>query len=317
MPRWFAWPSELRDSGILGINRRNLNYILEGNPRSHYPRVDNKLLTKQICEQHGIPVPKTYGVLESQSDLRRFRDMVQDRRDFVAKPAKGAAGRGVVVIAEHFGDVYLTPSGRRIYWVDMRYHLSTIISGLYSLGGRPDSVIVEQRIVTHPTLDAVSVGGTPDIRVILYLGVPVMAMVRLPTHESGGRANLHQGAIAAAVNMFTGVTYGGVCKNRTVDVHPDTHNPIVGIEIPEWKRVLDASMRLGDALDMGYLGVDFVIDANVGPVVLEANARPGLAIQVAHRNGIRPRLEKIKAIPEARRRGDARWELIEQLASGG
>lgn len=317
MPRWFAWPSELKESGILGINRRNLSYILESNPRRLYPRVDNKLITKSFCEAHGIPVPETYGVFSSQGQVRNFPALMLDRNDFVIKPACGAAGRGVMVIAEHVGDIYVTPSGRGLRWSEVRYHLSTIISGLHSLGGQMDKAIVERRIVTHPALDAVSVGGTPDCRVILYRGIPVMAMLRLPTHASGGRANLHQGAIAAAIDLVTGRTYGGVCNNRVFDEHPDTHNPIAGIGLPDWKRLLEASMKLSDVLEMGYIGVDFVIDAEKGPVVLEANARPGLAIQVANRTGIRPRLEKIRSMPASRLKGESRWKLIEEVSNIG
>ncbi|MEQ8848829.1 alpha-L-glutamate ligase-like protein [Botrimarina sp.] len=314
MPRNFVWPSELREAGILGINRRNLDYILRSNPRRHYPRVDNKLITKKFCEEHGIPVPETYGVLRSHGEISRFPEIVSTHSDFVVKPACGAAGRGVLVIAERVGDVYVKPGGRSLHWNEVRYYLSTVISGLHSLGARLDYAIIEQRIVTHPTLDKVSVEGTPDVRVILYRGVPVMAMLRLPTHASGGRANLHQGAIAAAVNLGSGRTYGGVCQNRVVDRHPDTHEPIAGIALPDWRGLLDAAMRLGDALELGYLGVDFVIDAQLGPVVLEANARPGLAIQVANRTGLWPRLAEIEKLPPERVQGDARWALIDELS---
>ncbi|MEN0109890.1 MAG: alpha-L-glutamate ligase-like protein [Planctomycetota bacterium] len=314
MPRWLARPTELREAGILGINRRNLDYILELNPRRHYPRVDNKLHTKRVCEERRIPVPPTYAVLESHGDVQHFRELVREREDFVIKPARGAAGRGVMVIAERDGDLYVTPSGRRLRWGEVRYHLSTVISGLHSLGGRHDHAIVEQRIVTHPALDRVAVEGTPDVRVILCRGVPVMAMLRLPTRSSGGRANLHQGAIAAAVNLLTGSTYGGVCRNRVLDAHPDTHHAIAGIELPDWRRLLDAAMRLSDALELGYLGVDFVIDAQAGPVVLEANARPGLAIQVANRLGLLPRLDQVRRLPDWRTEGEHRWGVLEEFA---
>ncbi len=315
MPRFIASPAKLKQAGILGINRRNLSYILNSNKRSLYPRVDNKLLTKEICEEHSIPVPTTYGVIRSQGDLQDFQKMVAGHQDFVVKPACGAAGRGILVIASHDGQVYQSPSGRKTNWPDLRYHVSAIVSGLYSLGGRADCAIVEQRIVTHPELDAVSVGGTPDVRVILYYGVPVMAMVRLPTEASGGRANLHQGAIAVAVDLVTGTTYGGVCENRTIDRHPDTKGPIAGIELPGWRELIDASLRLGDALELGYLGVDFVIDANRGPVVLEANARPGLAIQVAHRQGLLPRLRRVRQKSPSQRTGEARLALIAELSA--
>ena len=102
---------------------------------------------------------------------------------------------------------------------------------------------------------------------------------------------MHQGAAAAAVHLVTGRTFGGVCNNRMITRHPDTGELIGGLEIPGWRELLAAAMKLADALEMGYIGVDFVVDAKIGPVVLEANARPGLAIQVAHRIGLLPRLQ--------------------------
>jgi alpha-L-glutamate ligase-like protein len=312
--RLFVWPHELRESGILGINERNLAFIQESNPRAYYPRVDNKINTKNTCHAHGIPVPETYAVIRRYGDVRRFKKVIGDRSEFVVKPASGAAGRGIIVIARKKGKDYETPSGRIITEGDLDYHLSTILSGLYSLGGQVDSAIVEQRIIIHPTMERIAVAGTPDVRVILYRNVPVMAMVRLPTIQSEGRANLHQGAAAAAVHLVTGRTFGGVCNNRMITRHPDTGELIGGLEIPGWRDVLTAAMKLADALDMGYIGVDFVVDAKIGPVVLEANARPGLAIQVAHRIGLLPRLKLIESMPREAVVGNRRWDLLPRLA---
>jgi alpha-L-glutamate ligase-like protein len=312
--RLFVWPHELSESGVLGINHRNLAFIQESNPRALYPRVDNKTITKGICHEHGIPVPETYGVIRRYGDVRRLSEILGDRNEFVVKPASGAAGRGIIVIARRKGADYETPSGRVITMPDLQYHLSTTLSGLYSLGGQVDSAIIEQRIIMHPVMERIAVGGTPDVRVILYRHVPVMAMVRLPTIQSEGRANLHQGAAAAAVHLTTGRTFGGVCNNRMITRHPDTGELIGGLEIPGWREVLASSMKLSDALDMGYIGVDFVVDAKEGPVVLEANARPGLAIQVAHRIGLLPRLKLIDSMPREALLGARRWDLLPRLA---
>jgi len=315
--RWRFWarPSELRQHGVLGINLRNTDYVLAANPRAHYPRVDDKLRTKQICQQRGIPVPKTYALIEKHGDVRRFLDLTGSQQEFVIKPAEGAEGRGIVVIAEHDGTHFVTAGGETTTLVDLRYHLSAILAGLYSLGGQPDRVIIEQRILRHPVFADVAVGGTPDVRVILYRCVPVMAMVRLPTRASRGRANLHQGAVAAAVRLDTGQTFGGVCLQRAVSVHPDSGASIAGIQIPAWDRLLAAAVNLADGLEMGYIGVDFVLDAALGPVVLEANARPGLAIQIANRCGLLPRLRLIDAQPAEMLRPPRRMELVERLAA--
>ena len=69
-------------------------------------------------------------------------------------------------------------------------------------------------------------------------------------------------------------------------------------------------MRTCDALGMGYVGVDFMADENVGPVMLEANARPGLAIQLANGKGILPKLAYIDALSDDERSGERRWAHI-------
>jgi alpha-L-glutamate ligase-like protein len=312
--RFWAWPSELKQAGIVGINRRNGRFVLPLNPRAFYPRVDEKHITKAICHAAGIPVPETYALIESNGDVKRFLNLSGNRPEFVIKPAAGSAGRGIVVVARHDGREFFTSSGQRYTLADLHYHIATVLSGLYSLQGQPDRAIVEQRIVCHEVFARVSEGGTPDIRVVLYRCVPVMAMVRLPTRASRGKANLHQGAAGAGVDLHAGTTFGGVLRDRTITVHPDTGHSIAGIQVPFWKDLLRAAMKLADGLEMGYIGVDFVVDAKLGPVVLEANARPGLNIQVANRRGLRPRLEFVRSLPEELLRGELREEVIEALA---
>ena len=250
--RTWAWPRELRRRGILGINRRNARYVLTGNPRRLYPRVDDKLFTKRICEGRGIPVPQTYLTIRRHGDVRKFLDLTREQEQFVIKPARGSEGRGIIVVAKRDGATFETAGGEKLVLADVQYHLGAILSGLYSLAGQPDAAIVEQRIVPHPLFAPIAVGGTPDVRVVLYRCVPVMAMVRLPTRASRGRANLHQGAVAAAIHLGTGLTFGGVCRNREVSVHPDTGASIEGLLIPWWNKLLAAAADLAGALEWAY-----------------------------------------------------------------
>ncbi len=315
--RFWAWPSELRRLGILGMNSRNANYILTTNPRRNFPNVDDKLRTKRICELQGINVPTTFASISRYGDIPRWIEFVKDRSEFVIKPSHGSGGRGIIVIASHNGEHFITAGGVTMSAADVRYHLSSILSGLFSLGGQPDSAILEQRIVCHSDFQKYSVGGTPDIRVILYRGIPIMAMVRLPTKASRGRANLHQGAIAAAIDIQTGTTFGGVCQSRPVEKHPDTEAAIQGFQIPHWNGLLRSAMDLADNLGLGYVGIDFVVDEKVGPLVLEANARPGLAIQIANRRGLAPRMEMIDRHLKTPLEIDERLAWIAALATNG
>jgi alpha-L-glutamate ligase-like protein len=120
-----------------------------------------------------------------------------------------------------------------------------------------------------------------------------MAMTRLPTRQSGGRANLHQGAVGAGIDLCTGKTTHAVQSNHPIQLHPDSGVNLVGRLIPDFERAVRIAVQASDWTGLGYVGADVVIDARFGAVILELNARPGLSIQVANRAGLLPRLRAV------------------------
>jgi alpha-L-glutamate ligase-like protein len=285
----------LAKAGILGLNRRNGDYILRFNPRGRYPLVDDKLKTKRLALDAGIAVPKLYGVIETQREIRSLPEIVRHHSEFVLKPAHGSAGDGIVVVAGRSGTRYRTINGELLDEGWLSHHLSNAISGQFSLGGVQDVVIVEYMVHFTPLFELISFQGVPDIRVIVFRGFPLMAMVRLPTRASRGKANLHQGAVGAGIDIASGVTLDGVVGTDVVTHHPDTAHAISGVSIPDWDTILDISARCYELTRLGYIGVDIVLDRDFGPLVLELNARPGLAIQIANRQGLLERLELCEA----------------------
>lgn len=213
----------------------------------------------------------------------------------MVKPARGSGGDGILVFKDKVYGRYRQINGKLTTVQELSYHLSCLLSGAYSLGGSSDYAIIEKRVVVDPVFAEVSYEGIPDIRIITLLGYPAMAMVRLPTRLSGGKANLHQGAIGVGVDLATGKTLGGVFQNDTIDYHPDTLNPIVGIEVPYWNQILEIASSCYELTGLGYLGVDIVLDKEHGPLMLELNARPGLNIQIANREGGLKRYRAIEA----------------------
>jgi alpha-L-glutamate ligase-like protein len=294
---WFftAW-RELKKLGVLGMNRRNAACILDHNPRRLYPVVDDKLRMHELCRTIGVPTPDIFDVIRSHSMLRGLAGSLNRYEDFVVKPNRGSAGRGVLVITGRASSAFVRHSGELLDWERIRQHLSDVLSGMYSLGGRPDAALLQQRIRLHPCFERVAYKGIPDIRVILYRNEPAMAMLRLPTKASNGRANLHQGGIGVGVDLASGLTHHAVQRNRFVLAHPDTGIPVIGMRVPDWSEVLDLARRAAEAVGLGYIGVDIVIDEQAGPMLLEANARPGLAIQIANGRGLLPRLAEIDAM---------------------
>lgn len=278
------------------MNRRNVDYISRYNERSSYPLVDNKLKTKLVVAEYGVKTPKLLQVVRQQHEISHFREMAEDLAGFAIKPAKGSGGKGITVITGRDGDDYVKASGSRVDSPFLERHLTNILAGLYSLAGTPDVAIVENLVESAPSLAKYSHQGVPDIRLIVFQGYPVMAMLRLATTASDGKANLHQGAVGVGLDIGSGRSLNAVQFNRPITLHPDTGLALENIQIESWAEMVEMASRCYEATGLGYMGVDLVVDANEGPLLLELNARPGLAIQMANGRGLMPRLQTIEAL---------------------
>lgn len=291
--------AKLRRAGVLGINRRNSAFTLKYNQRRLYPLVDDKVLCKQRLQDNGLAVPDLIAVIRYNSQVSRLEDLLGDYREFVIKPAHGSGGNGILVITDRRRDYFVDSDGKPVQKADLAHYLTNVTGGLYSLGGQPDVAMIETLVHFDPHFADLTYHGVPDIRVIVFKGYPVMAMTRLPTRLSHGKANLHQGAIGAGIELASGMTFGGVSGNNLVTVHPDTGCQIEGSKVPHWDRILLMAAQCYDAVGLGYLGVDIVLDRDLGPLILELNARPGLNIQLANRRGLRCRLDAVEALEES------------------
>jgi len=291
----FALPRKLKQQGILGMNQRNNMYISRYNPRKLFPLVDNKLKTKQIAEDANVSTPELIGVVDNQHAVKSVDKLISGLNGFVIKPAKGSGGKGILVITKVEGGRYYKPSGSECSLDDIERHCSNILAGLFSLGGGIDVAVVEALIVFDDSFDGYSFEGVPDVRVIVFKGIPMMAMMRLSTSMSDGKANLHQGAVGVGINITTGEALNAVQYDAIVTHHPDTQKELGLLKVPHWEEVIRLAAQCYDISGLGYLGADVVLDRHYGPMLLELNARPGLAIQIANGMGLLPRLQQIEA----------------------
>jgi len=283
----------LEVAGVLGMNGRNGDFVLPCNPRRLYPLVDDKLLTKDLANKAGLATPELYAAFRYSGEIRRAREVLDIYQNFVIKPANGSRGNGILVIKGRVGESLRLASHRLMNWDDLRFHMQNTLSGIYSLGGQEDSVIAEYCVEFDPVFQTITHLGVPDVRLIAYRGVPVMAMLRLPTSESEGKANLHQGAIGAGINLANGKTLAAVWRNSVVHQHPDTLADVSGVQIPYFSRMLEIAAGCNAMTGLGYVGVDLVLDRAKGPLMLELNARPGLNIQIANQAGLANRLRAV------------------------
>lgn len=315
--RWSNWlfpGRRLRELGILGVNQRNAEYILPYNQRKNYPLVDDKRRTKDLAAAFGMSVPELYGVVEIEHQIAELPDLLAPYEEFVVKPAHGSGGEGIMVVDGKVNGRYRKASGVLADEEELAFHVANILSGMYSLGGLPDCALFEYRVDFDPVFDGVSFQGVPDIRTVVFRGVPVLAMVRLPTRLSDGRANLHQGAVGVGIDLANGRTCHGVWHDKSIRHHPDTGAEIMGLAIPHWDQILALTARCHDMVSLGYIGVDIVLDRTLGPLMLEVNARPGLSIQLANKQGLLHSLRQLEAMKEVPKDVEERVMLAKTLA---
>lgn len=296
-------------SDILGINERNLLYIHRLNLPKTIQLADDKLATKKLLQKTGIYTPRLYGIISSIIDFEKF-NWNKLPVSFVVKPNMGFGGEGILILRSKHKKAdflkmplsarrWLDPEGNEWDFKKLKTHILNILDGNYSISGEPDTAFIERKILLHPVFKNLAVGGIPDIRIIIYNKVPVMAMLRLPTKRSAGKANLHQGAIGVGIDIGSGITTTAMASwrgRKIIEEHPDTKVKLGGIILPFWDKILEMGIEAQIASGLGYVGVDVAIDSKFGPEILELNARPGLDIQIANLEGLASRLRQVKGL---------------------
>jgi len=282
---------------VLGLNARN-RFFLSSNKKEGRKIADSKLQTKRFLRRAGLPTPKILATFHNSQKINDFAwETLPD--NFVLKPSKGFGGQGVLIVkkkAKWAGEWYLM-DGSLIRTQDLRFHALEILAGRFSLHNTPDVAFIEERIKIQKIFAKYVWHGAPDIRIIVFNKVPVAAMLRLPTRESQGKSNLHQGAIGVGVGLATGITTSGVLNGRFIKFIPGTKRKINELKIPQWDKILTLAVRAQEAVSwLGYFGVDIVLDKERGPMILELNARPGLEIQNANLAPLKKRLERVEGL---------------------
>lgn len=287
----------VKPSHILGMNARAQLYTsLNSMDAKRFGF--SKLKTKRFLKKHSITVPELYAVISSREDLRHF-DWKKIDGSFAIKPVNGSAGKGILVIKERSKrkTAWLDIEGNKYSASDLNLHVSDILEGQYTTWGNKYAALIEERVPIHPDLESHVEVGTPDVRIILFNKIPVMAMTRLPTNDSQGRANLDQGAIGLGIDLGTGKSIYGVSgKKSIIQVIPKSGHSVVGVQVPYWKQCLKLAVRVANATGYVFMGVDLFVHPEKGPMVAEVNGFPGLSIQLANRAGLRRRLQRIEGM---------------------
>jgi len=275
------------------MNARSRLFTGRYNSRKAKKIADSKIQTDRILGKVNVPMPEIIAKFKKIEDIHSFNwESLPDR--FAIKPSRGLGGEGIIVVKKKIDNLtWSTSSKERIGVEDIKLHIIDILEGAYSMGNEPDVAFIQEFVGRHKAFRKFAFRGTPDIRIIVFNKIPVMAMLRLPTKESGGRANLHQGAIAVGVDIATGITTKAFWKGEYILLKPGTKRKLRGIKIPNWNTILKTAVEAQIASGLGYCGVDIVIHPEKGPMVIELNAQPGLQIQLANSDGLKKRLGRV------------------------
>jgi len=277
----------------MGMNRRNIEFIYKHNKRQYYKMADDKLISKKILSEAGFPTPKLIKTYEYYFELSTIATDLAGIGEFALKPAHGMGGGGIIVF-EHFGDgEWFTTSGENFSAEKLYQHGAMILSGVFSLDNSSDVVMIEEKILLDELFEQITFQGIPDIRVIVFKQEPLLAMLRIPTKKSKGKANLHAGGIGLGIDVTNGITFNNPDYKNGFEYNPDTGEKLTGLQIPHWDRILEMSRQIQDIVPLGYMGIDYVIDRRYGPQILELNVRPGLEIQNVNGIGLNSVLSRI------------------------
>jgi len=285
----------MRLASMLGINARTQQFSYRVNSARGKKTADSKLQSAWVLKKAGIPSPEIFNRFRKPEDVFKF-DWEGLPSQFALKPSRGMGGEGIIIVKKKAldGNGWITTQRARVTIDDLKLHTLDILEGAYSMGNIPDVAFIQEYVGRHKVFRKYAYRGTPDIRIIVFNKVPIMAMLRLPTKESGGRANLHQGALGVGVDIATGITTKAIWHGEQIVYKPGTERKLRGIKVPFWTTCLETAVKAQMVSGLGYLGVDIVLHPEKGPMVLELNAQPGLQIQLANMTGLKKRLERVE-----------------------
>jgi alpha-L-glutamate ligase-like protein len=280
----FSFFKRRKAQGVVGLNQRNIELIYPNNERKHYRLADDKVEAKNILHANRIMCAKTYAVIDRVSDIQTKWAKVQQFESLVLKPARGCGGGGIKILKKDNKGQWWS-SGRQTSDKEVQQHITQTLCGVYSMASS-DTCLIEECLVPDPFFAEIYPEGVPDFRIITLKGKPLMAMLRMPTSKSDGKANLHQKGVGIGVDMDRGTLTQVYDGKRYTDHHPDNVVPVKGRKIPYWFTMLEIARLTAQAFPLDYLGIDLVLDKNKGPLVMEVNVRPGLGIQLVNRTGL-------------------------------
>jgi len=216
-------------------------------------------------------------IVPTTDNLSEFKIFLKKHKAFISKPYDGLGGTDV----------------NKVYSKNIKniedYHEECV----------SNKIFLEEMVIQHKDMSKLAPESCNTMRIVTFNdnGKPRIMWIGLRVGNGINSVdNFHAGGMALKVDMKTGKLIGSARDKDLEEYseHPITRVPFDGFQIPYFdevkKMVLELSKKSNKIL---VLGLDVAVTSN-GPVIIEANRRPGFdIIQVVDRVGRMDIIEEI------------------------
>lgn len=260
-------------------------YITNRNRHEFYRSFNNQNYRRYLDMK-----PESYGrfkpfygrdlvIFYDEEDREDFREFVAKHPKFIYKPMESSGGHGVVMIdAEKF----------------------TSVDDLFDILMSTGTGVAEELIVQREELAHFHPSSVNSVRLVSFLNenndIEILWTFLRIGMGGGITDNTSGGGMGAMIDAETGIIKApgrGVDGNQYV-FHPDTGAQIVGYQLPEWDKAVQAARDMARLIpEMKVIGWDLAY-SDRGWVIVEGNSHPQcMAPQVTELPGKKYLYEKV------------------------
>ena len=242
--------------------------------------MDDKIWFAEHCHEQGVrAVPVLMHFSGGERRPLKGGSAVLPDADLFVKPRSGSGGHRMERWDFQGDDRYRNAHGEVLTRAQLVEKLAR-----QSL---KDDYLVQPRLANHPALDDISNGALATVRLLTCRneqGVPeaTNAAFRMAIGNSVVD-NFHQGGLATAVDLRTGVI--GIASDIGIrpdvgwrDTHPVSGARFAGRTLPHWAEVVSLAVKAHEAFPQRVVvGWDVAMLAD-GAMIIEGNGKPDLDI---------------------------------------